>query len=155
MPGEPELVEVLSPQRILILESATKEKILHALADCMAIEPQIQDRQALIEGIFRREELMSTGIGMGVGVPHVRLPSVTGPIMSAAVCRNPVIDYESLDGAPVHLVFMIAARQHQHAEHLRLLSSLSLRFKCEKLRNTLIAAPDALSFYRSLVGQEK
>lgn len=155
MSREPELVDVLAPQRVLILESTAKADVLRGMADCLATVPEIQDRDALIQGIFRREELMSTGIGMGVAVPHVRLESVTGPVMSAAVCRNPVVDYESLDGEPVRLVFMIAAGRYQHAEYIRLLSSLSLRFKCEKLRNSLIAAPDPLAFYRTLVEQEK
>ena len=155
MPSEPELTNVLVPQRVLILRSTTKTDALRALADCLATAPQIQDRDALIQGIFYREELMSTGIGMGIAVPHVRLASVSGPVMSAGVCRNPIADYESLDEVPVRLIFMFAAGQHQHAEYLRLLSSLSLKLKCEALRNSLITAPDAMTFYRILTQQEK
>jgi PTS system nitrogen regulatory IIA component len=91
---------------------------------------------------------------MGIAVPHVRLASVTAPVMSAGICRTPITDYESLDGVPVHLIFMIAAGQYQHAEYLRLLSSLSLRLKSEKLRNALAAAPDTLTFYQTLTRQE-
>lgn len=155
MPIETELVNVLAPERILILQSRTKKEALQALADCLSTAPEIQDSNALIEGIFRREELMSTGIGMGIAVPHVRLTSVTGPVMSAGICRYPIVDYQSLDGVPVHLIFMIAAGQNQHTEHLRLLSSLSLKLKCEKLRNALITAPDEPTFYRILVDREK
>jgi len=155
MRSDPELVDVLVPERVLILQSKTKTEALRALADCLGTAPEIQDRDALIQGIFRREELMSTGIGMGIAVPHVRLASVTGPVISAGICRNPIVDYQSLDGVPVHLIFMIAAGQDQHTEHLRLLSSLSLKLKCEKLRNALITAPDELTFHRILVGQEK
>lgn len=155
MSGQPKLIDVLTPERVLILESKTKKEALHSLADCLVTAPEIQDRNALIEGIFRREELMSTGIGMGIGVPHVRLASVTAPVMSAGICRNPIVDYQSLDGVPVHLIFMIAAGQNQHAEHLRLLSSLSLKLKSEQLRNALITAPDVLTFHRILVNQEK
>jgi len=155
MHDESELIHVLAPERILILQSTTKADALRALADCLGTAPQIEDRDALIQGIFRREELMSTGIGMGIAVPHVRLASVTGPVISAGICRNPIVDYQSLDGIPVHLIFMIAAGQDQHTEHLRLLSSLSLRLKCEKLRNALITAPDALTFHRILVRQEE
>jgi len=155
MHDETELIGVLAPERILILQSTTKVDALRTLADCLGTAPQIQDRDALIEGIFRREELMSTGIGMGIAVPHVRLASVTGPVISAGICRNPIVDYQSLDGIPVHLIFMIAAGQDQHTEHLRLLSSLSLKLKCEKLRNALITAPDALTFHSILVGHEE
>jgi PTS system nitrogen regulatory IIA component len=148
------LSDVLTPQRVLILESSTKIEALRALADSLGTAPQIQDRDALLQGILYREELMSTGIGMGIAVPHVRLASITGPVMSAGICRTPLVDYESLDGVPVRLIFMIAAGQHQHAEYLRLLSSLSLRLKDEKLRNALISAPDTMSFYNTLIRQE-
>ena len=151
MPREPELAHVLVPQRVLILDSKTKRDALLVLTDCLGTAPEIEDRDALTQGIFYREELMSTGIGMGIAVPHVRLASVTGPVMCAGLCRNPITDYQSLDGIPVHLIFMIAAGQNQHAEHLKLLSSLSLKLKCEKLRNALISAPDTLTFYHTLV----
>ena len=151
----PEIASVLVPQRVLILDSKTKRDALLALTDCLGTAPEVEDRDALVQGIFYREELMSTGIGMGIAVPHVRLASVTSPVMCAGLCRNPITDYQSLDGIPVHLIFMIATGQNQHAEHLKLLSSLSLKLKCEKLRNALISAPDTLTFYRTLVEREK
>jgi PTS system nitrogen regulatory IIA component len=154
MYDELKIAHVLTPQRVLILESATKSEALRALADSLGTAPQIHDRDALLQGILYREELMSTGIGMGIAVPHVRLASVTGPVMSAGICRKPLPDYESLDGIPISLIFMIAAGQHQHAEYLRLLASLSLKFKSEKLREALISAPDTLSFYNTLIRQE-
>jgi PTS system nitrogen regulatory IIA component len=155
MPGEPELSRVLEPQRVLILDSKTKKDTLLTLADCLGSAAEVKDRDALVRAIFYREELMSTGIGMGIGVPHVRLASVTRPVMSAGLCRNPITDYQSLDGIPIHLIFMIAAGQNQHAEYLRLLSSLSLKLKDEKLRNSLISAPDTQTFYQILTHQEK
>jgi PTS system nitrogen regulatory IIA component len=155
MLGEPELARVLVPQRVLILDSKTKKDALLALADCLGSAAEVKDRDALVQAIFYREELMSTGIGMGIGVPHVRLASVTRPVMSAGLCRNPITDYQSLDGIPIHLIFMIAAGQNQHAGYLRLLSSLSLKLKNEKLRNSLISAPDTQTFYQILTQQEK
>ncbi|MBN2317018.1 MAG: PTS sugar transporter subunit IIA [Sedimentisphaerales bacterium] len=149
-----EFVRVLTPERILILESMTKKDALQALIDCLGTAPEIKDLNDLSQGIFHREELMSTGIGMGVAVPHVRLASVTGPVMCAGICRYPLADYESLDGEPVGLIFMIAAGQYQHAEHLKLLSSLSLRFKSERLRNALMTATDPLAFYHILTQME-
>ena len=81
MLNEPEISRILVPQRVLILESKTKKNALQTLAECLATAPQIKDCDALIKGIFYREELMSTGIGMGIAVPHVRLDSVTGPVL--------------------------------------------------------------------------
>ena len=154
MPKELNLVRVLTQERVLILESTTKKQALQVMTECLGKAPQIKDPDALVKGIFYREELMSTGIGMGIAVPHVRLASVVDPVMCAGICRHPLADYESLDGVPVRLIFMIAAGQHQHAEHLRLLSSLSLRFKEEKLRNALMSATDPLVFYQILTHPE-
>lgn len=153
--NEPEISRILIPQRILLLQSKTKKESLQALAECLATAPQIKDREELIKGIFYREKLMSTGIGMGIAVPHVRLASVTEPVMCVGISRNTISDYESLDGLPVSLIFMIAAGQFQHAEYLRLLSYLSMKFKSEKLRKELISAPDIQAFYDILVKPEK
>ena len=153
--NEPEISRILIPQRILLLQSKTKKESLQALAECLATAPQIKDREELIKGIFYREKLMSTGIGMGIAVPHVRLASVTEPVMCVGISRNTISDYESLDGLPVSLIFMIAAGQFQHAEYLRLLSYLSMKFKSEKLRKELISAPDIRTFYDILVKPEK
>ncbi len=94
---------------------------------------------------------MSTGIGMGIGVPHVRLDSVEAPVMAVGICRNPISDYESLDGEPVRLIFMIAAGKGQHAEHIRLLANITSRLKDGRLREALMKTTDAGAFYRMLV----
>lgn len=155
MPKELKLSHVLAPERVLILDSTTKKQALQAMTECLGTAPQIEDLDALVRGIFYREELMSTGIGMGIAVPHVRLASVTNPVMCVGICRYPLTDYESLDGVPVRLIFMIAAGQYQHAEYLRLLSSLCAIVKNEKLRNALLSAADASTFYRIVIHPER
>jgi len=142
---------VLEPERVLILKCSRKADALRALVKCFGAAAGVGDQEALCEAIFRREELMSTGIGMGIGVPHVRLDSVEGPVMSVGICRVPITDYESLDGKPVQLIFMIAAGKYQHTEYIRLLARVSSKLKNEELRNSLINAPDAETFYRTLV----
>jgi PTS system nitrogen regulatory IIA component len=155
MTSEIELLHVLEPERILILESTTKKEAIQTLADLLGTAPQIKDQNDLVRGLFYREELMSTGIGMGIAVPHVRLASVTGLVMCVGICRHPLADYESLDGIPIRLIFMIAAGQNQHVQYLKLLSSLSLRLKSETLRNALMDAPDPLTFYQILKHPEE
>ena len=145
---------VLDPSRVLILETSKKIDALEALVNCLAAAPEVRDRQELYEGIFHREELMSTGIGLGIGVPHVRLDSIENPVMCAGLCRNPITDYESLDGQPVRLIFMIAAGKNQHAEHIRLLAKISSKLKDDKLREALINAPDETAFYQILTQKD-
>lgn len=151
MADDIELSGVLEPQRVLILKDCCKSDALKTLVKCLGGAPGVASEEELCEAIFRREELMSTGIGMGIGVPHVRLDSVKSPVMSAAICRSPITDYESLDGKPVQLIFMIAAGKYQHAEYIRLLARLSSKLKNEELRNSLINAGDAETFCRILM----
>jgi len=74
------LVAVLEPKRILILESAKKTDALKVLIDCLATASEVKNYQELSEGIFHCEELMSTGIGLGIGVAHVQLSSIENPL---------------------------------------------------------------------------
>ncbi|MFP4564832.1 MAG: helix-turn-helix domain-containing protein, partial [Spirochaetia bacterium] len=71
-----DLKRVLSPDRVITVESASKADALNELVACLARAPQVKNEEDLREGIFRREELMSTGIGGGIAIPHVRLDSV-------------------------------------------------------------------------------
>ena len=148
------LSEVLSPGRVSVLPSMDKVKALKTMIDQLSETLQVHDPEALEEGIFHRETLMSTGIGLGIGVPHVRLSSVKSPVMAAALFQGPVLDYESLDGQDVRLVFMIAAGKDQHAEHLRLLSFISSRLRDQVLRESLLNAKDAEIFYHLLITGE-
>lgn len=134
------LATVLDPQRIVFLEEVTKEAVLARLAEVLATAPQVHDGEELLRQILRREELMSTGIGLGIGVPHVRLNSVDDIVMAVGVCRRPVEDYESLDGEPVRFVCMIAARSDQHAKHIKLLAALAQCLKDESVREAIYAA---------------
>jgi PTS system nitrogen regulatory IIA component len=149
------LRSVLDPSRVLHLDCTRKVDALNALIDCLAEAPQVRDREELAKGVFHREGLMSTGIGVGIAVPHVRLDTVSDIVMAAASCKEPITDYESLDGEPVRLIFLIAAGRDQHAQHIKLLSAISSRLRNESLRNALSAAPDAETFVSLLTQEEK
>lgn len=149
-----DLANVLTPERVYILSKMAKIQALKTLIESLAHTSEVKDAKALEQGIFHREELMSTGIGLGIGVPHVRLTCVKNPVMAAALCREPIEDYDSLDGQPIRLLFMIAAGQHQHAEHIRLLSVISCRLKEDRLREKLLTLTDRDAFYHALIAGE-
>ena len=71
------------------------------------------DQKQLQDAITEREEMMSTGIGHGLAIPHVRLPGLKVPSMAVAICPSGINDYESLDGKPVYILVLIAAPQGQ------------------------------------------
>ena len=144
------LESVLRPEHIIVRDSGSKAEVLHELIALLCASPLVRSPKELEEGIFHREQLMSTGIGMEIGIPHVRLNSVKDTILGAALSRGGIADYEALDSRPVKLVFMIVARQDQHAQHLKLLAQISSRLKDEVARQALTAAADAEDFYRLL-----
>jgi PTS system nitrogen regulatory IIA component len=139
---------ILSPDRILFLNSAAKRDALLALAENLAASPQIKNRQELSSEILKRDELMSTAIGRGIAIPHVRLSSVTDLVVSVGVSRTDIVDFQTLDDEPVRLVIMIAAAYNQHAYYLQALSFFSARLKNPQLRRSILEARDPQEVYR-------
>lgn len=151
--GDDLLAKLLVPERVVFLEGAEKENALKTLCAVLATSPDVPNEQELSDAIFRREELMSTGIGFGVGVPHVRLDGVSDLVMALGIAREPLSDYVSLDDVPVQIVCMVAASKSQHPQYIRTLSAISTRLKDESVRQLLIASPDALSVYKLFTGK--
>ena len=141
---------VLSPERVVLLDNPDKNSALKKLIDVLSQTPEIKDEDELEKAIFDREEMMSTGIGLGVGVPHVRLKSVKDIVMAVGLSRHPIDDYESLDDEPVRLIFLIAARNDQHREYIRLLKQVSSQVKDEQRRSEIFRAESAEQLYDHL-----
>ena len=143
------LRHVLTPERICFLDATAKESVLGDMIDLLAISTAVTDKEALRDAVFKREAIMSTGIGMGLAVPHVRMDSVGELAMAVGISHAGIDDYGSLDDQPVHLVFLIAAPSGAHVEYLRLLSAISSRAKA--LDGCLLDCSDADAFYTLLV----
>ena len=104
-----------------------------------------------IAEILKREELMSTAIGRGIAIPHVRLSSVTDLVMAVGVCRSPIADFQTIDDVPVTLLFMIAAAYNQHSYYLKTLSFFSAKLKKKELRDSLMSAKSTEEIYNLLL----
>ena len=153
--GSIQIENIVSPQRILFLNYQRKNDALIALADNLATAPQIKSRQDLVSEILRREELMSTAIGKGIAIPHVRLSSVTDLVVSVGISKCDITDFQSFDDTPVRLLFMIAAAYNQHAYYLQTLSFFSARLKAAGLRDSLLACQNAQEAFDLLVRQDE
>ena len=150
-----QIQNILSPDRILFLNYSKKRDALVALAENLAGAPQIKSRQELVAEILRREELMSTAIGRGIAIPHVRLSSVTDLVVSVGISQSDIIDFQSLDDVPVRLLFMIAAAYNQHAYYLQTLSFFSSKLKNNELRSALMTSKTPQEVYSLLVSQDE
>ncbi|WP_461256471.1 PTS sugar transporter subunit IIA [Treponema sp. R80B11-R83G3] len=146
---------ILSPHRVIFMNYSSKRDALLALAENLAAAPQVKNRQELSTEILKREELMSTAIGCGIAIPHVRLSSITDLVVSVGVSRANIVDFQPLDDEPVRLVFMIAAAHNQHAYYLQTLSWFSTRLKNKKLRDSLLQAQTEQQVYDLLVLGDK
>ena len=147
------LASILALPRVVVLESASKREVLDILIDKLAETDFVKSKADLQAGIYEREELMSTGIGLNLGIPHVRMKSIKDLVLAVALVKNGVDDYESLDSSKVKLIFMIVAREDQHAAHLKLLSHLSNNLKADEVRETLLNAENAAELYAYLGGK--
>lgn len=152
--GTIRLDTVISVERIIFLDYESKQDALLALADNLGNAPQVKNRQELAQEILKREALMSTAIGRGIAIPHVRLASVTDLVVSVGISRNPIGGFQPLDDEPVRLLFMIAAAYNQHAYYLQTLSFFSARLKNQELRNALVNTAAARDAYALLIGAQ-
>ncbi|GHV78647.1 PTS fructose transporter subunit IIA [Spirochaetia bacterium] len=143
---------IISPDRILILNYSTKRDVLTALANNLAAAPQVKNRQELVTEILKREELMTTAMGRGIAIPHVRLASVTDLVVSLGVSQTDIMDFQALDDEPVRLVFMVAAAHNQHAYYLQTISFFSARLKNSALRKDLLNVKTPDEAYALLIG---
>jgi len=146
---------IISPDRILFLNYPSKRDALIALAENLSTAPQIKNKQELISEILRREELMSTAIGKGIAIPHVRLNSVTDLVISIGISKCDITDFQTLDDVPVRLLFMIAAAYNQHAYYLQTLSFFSARLEVVELRDGLLNCKTANEAYELLIRQDQ
>ena len=133
------LHELIQPDRVVELRSTTKPDVLKELADLLSSDPNITDPDAFLDAIYKREELYSTGIGLGVAIPHVKIPQVKDYVIS--VGRSPEgIDFDSLDQQPVRLFFMIGASDRQTRDFVKMLARVMRLLKKSDVRERLLKA---------------
>ncbi|MDR1127052.1 MAG: PTS sugar transporter subunit IIA [Treponema sp.] len=149
--GDIHVETFLSPDRVLFLNHSTRQDALFALAENLATAPQVKNRRELVEQILKRDAIMSTAIGRGIAIPHVRLASVTDLVASVGISRTEIVDFQPLDDEPVHLLFMIAAARNQHAYYLQTLSFFSAHLRNQGLRNSLLNAQTEKEVWNILI----
>lgn len=148
---EVKLKNIISPDRIVFITQSTKHDALVELSSALSTAPQIKKASELTKEILNREELMSTAIGCGVAIPHVRLASVTDLVMAIGICKKPLIDYEAMDNQSVDLLIMIAAASNQHSYYLKTISHISSILKQDDLRASLVNASTSEEVYNILI----
>jgi PTS system nitrogen regulatory IIA component len=148
------IVEFAREEMVLSdLKATEKAAVIEELAAAIASrEPQVE-RAALVRVLSERETLASTAIGEGVAIPHGKLGGLTA-LVSCIGRSRPGVDFDSLDGRPTHLFFVLVAPENSTGTHLKALARISRLFKDVQFRAQLLAAPDAAAMYRVIVEED-
>ena len=124
---------------ICFLEADSRDTALKKMIDALANFGEIGDKDTFFEAIIKRERIVSTGIGMGVAIPHAKLSIFDHFFLAVGLQKaKEGIHWDALDGAPVRLIFMIGGPANQQTDYLRILSSLTVAIKDENRRKNLL-----------------
>ncbi len=135
------------------LESSYKEELFEEMVQMFVREGVVPDRSAAVDALLEREAKMSTGIADGIAMPHGKIDGINGAVIALGISREG-IDYDSLDGEPVNLVFMILCENGNPAMHVELLSEVSRLLTIPGFKERLVAARDAQEVLQ-IIGSEE
>lgn len=145
-----QISQILSPElTFAAVEGGSKKRVLELIGKLIAQHTQL-DADAIYESLIAREKLGSTGFGNGIAIPHCRLEQCTEPVAALLQLETP-IDFDSLDGEPVDLIFVLLVPHEATEQHLLILKTLAERLDREDVRADLRQAQDAQTLYRVMV----
>lgn len=149
------IVDLLNPVAIAAdLEATGKNEALAELADVMMKVENGLDRAEVIRVLQERERLGSTGIGEGVAIPHGKLKDLDKLLISFGRSRRG-IDFDSMDGKPAHLFFLLIAPEESAGVHLKTLARISKLLKNPAVRRRLLEADGSEELYRIISEEEE
>ncbi len=148
------ILDVISKETILTdLKSSNKEGVLKELVDPVATVSGL-NKEELLTVLVEREKLGSTGIGGGIGIPHGKLKNLGQLILGFGLSRKG-IDFESMDGRPTHIFFLLFTPENSTDLHLKLLAKISEILKNEPFKNRLLKAGDRSDVLEIIRGVDK
>ncbi|GAB4368658.1 MAG: PTS sugar transporter subunit IIA [Spirochaetales bacterium] len=132
-----DMAKYLSKDCILFIQEApNRDRVLELLIDAAHAAGKVKDKLRFAEAIAARELVVSTGIGLGVAVPHAKLQTIDTFFMAIGIVEGGV-DWESIDGNPVHLVFLIGGPDNNQKEYLHILARIVQVVRNKDKRETL------------------
>ncbi|MBR2365061.1 MAG: PTS sugar transporter subunit IIA [Lentisphaeria bacterium] len=150
---KPEYTKYLHQDAILQLKGTTKKDVLEEIITYATTRCTLGESQ-LRELIWKREKMMTTGVGNGLALPHVRVVDFPSPLVIVGVCNTPIADYKTLDGAPVELIVFLAADEKEQDTYLKILGSMSGKLKNKEIVSSVLAAGDDKEKIYSILMQD-
>ncbi len=137
-----EIIEYTRKEFVKYLDSTEKFRSIEELARIFENTDICTNIDELIAALKEREEIMSTGIGFGIAVPHAKINTVTKMAFAIGISKKG-INFNSIDEEPVHVIIMVAAGEKQHKKYLKLLSNIMSILKNEKIKEKIINSESA------------
>ena len=131
------LIDYLSINRICFTNSSTKEQTIDELINVSREDNKVSNVTSFKSALLKRDAIMSTGIGYGVAIPHVKMAAIEKFFITVGIHKRGV-DWDSLDNKPTYLIFLIAGPDNQQERYLRILARLTLVIKDPERRKRLI-----------------
>lgn len=137
-----EINQLLRPEQVRIgLSGTSKEEVIDALVEVLRGHEDIDSLEAVRTAIFDREEMMSTGVGKELGLPHAKTPAATDTVAAFATTAEPV-DFGSIDDEPIRLLLLLVGPEEHKSQHIKILGRISRLVSRKSLRQKLIAAEE-------------
>ena len=149
-----QVIELLSPETVRVgLVGDDKRAVIEAMIDLLAGDPSVRDLDEVRRVVLEREDIMSTGVGKGLALPHGKTSAVTGNVAALALTKSPV-DFEAIDDQPVRLVFLLVGTPEAKSLHVKILSRISRLMNRDDVRKRMLAARTDQELYRAVMEGE-
>lgn len=130
---------LFSSQLVAFLDVESRDEVLTKLVDLLYAEGKVDSKESFLRAIMERERVVSTAVGMGVAIPHAKVPGYEKFFIAIGLLKKGV-DWGAIDHVPVRLVFMIGGPDDKQTEYLQLLSTLTSAIKEEERRKAILKA---------------
>ena len=148
------LTQVLQTNCVKVpVEGRDKEAVITELIDLLEASGALMDRDVALEAVLTRERIQSTGTGAGIAIPHGKCNAVKEVVMAIGIAREP-IEFKSVDGQPVKILFLLVSPADQTGPHIQALAGISKLMLNEQFRHKLEQADSADDVYELLNTQE-
>lgn len=138
---------------VLFLNSGSRNEAIQTLVDAIHAVHKLPDPERFYQAILDREKLVSTGIGMGVSLPHAKMADYDSFFIAIGIL-NKGVDWNAIDHSPVRLIFMIGGPDDKQTEYLQILSRLTLLIKKEEIRKKMLTLNSQEAIIGLFKGQE-
>lgn len=145
------LSKYIQKDSIFFLDADSRDEALKSMVDQLHSSGKLSNPRTFLHAVMEREKIISTGIGMGVAVPHAKLSDFPDFFIAIGIQKEKGLDWGALDNAPVQIIFLIGGPENQQKEYLQILSCLTQAIKNDEIRKSLIMSTSSDEVAQNLI----